>query len=336
MLIHTIEEAISRLRYIQLDSDYPPSEIVHMILAGGPAQPLYNVQEGKFQSAVEFLCSGTREIQGYPIAGGIVREDSRGPSFSAGTRSFPASKRVNEILGIFAVAGVHFDGVKIVTNKGTQGTLTDVVDSAMERFSLTAEEQSWSLMLFSVHPGVTSEWRNKNGELQSVDRILRSVLQREYGVGACFGTHAIEGVAFAISRFCLERDVEPEHLEGIWKDAWQYVMEAAVLMKRNQREDGSMNRCWYKKGRYPANSRQWRERFNDLASRRFESAKAIVYPTGHCLDAVSPLSMFLTDREWIDSATYLVADAIESRWIPLAREISALTHAIHALKLLGS
>jgi hypothetical protein len=46
--------------------------------------------------------------------------------------------------------------------------------------------------------------------------------------------------------------------------------------------------------------------------------------------------MFLTDREWIDSATYLTADTIESRWIPLARQISTLTHAIHALKLLGN
>ena len=30
MLIHTIEEAISRLRYIQLDSDFPPSDVAHM------------------------------------------------------------------------------------------------------------------------------------------------------------------------------------------------------------------------------------------------------------------------------------------------------------------
>jgi hypothetical protein len=336
MLIHTIEEAISRLRYIQLDSDFPPSDIAHMILAGGPSQPIYNVQEGKFQSAVELLCSGTREIQNYPIAGGIVREDSRGPYFHPGTRLFPANKRVNELLGILTVAGIHFDGAKIVTDKGTQGTLTDMVDSAMDRYSITPEEQSWSLMVFSVHPGVTAEWRNRNGELQSVDRILRSVIQREHGIGACFGTHAIEAVSFAISRYCLERDIEPENLEGIWKDAWQHVISATNLMKRNQRDDGSINRCWYKKARYPKNAGQWQETFKDLASRRTESAKAIVYPTGHCLDAISPLAMFLTDREWIDSATYLVADTIESRWIPLAKQISTLTHAIHALKLLGN
>ncbi len=336
MLIHTIEEAISRLRYIQLDSDFPPSEIAHMILAGGPSQPLYNVQEGKFQSAVEFLCAGTREIQNYPIPGGIVREDSRGPYFHPGTRSFPANTCINNLLGILTVAGVHFDGTKIITDKGTQGTLSDMVDSAMQGFSLTPEEQSFSLMLFSVHPGVTAEWRNRNGELQSVDRILRSVIQREYGVGGCFGTHAIESVSFAISRFCLDRDIEPEHLEGIWKDAWQYVIGATNTMKRNQRDDGSISRCWYKKGRYPTNASQWREKIKDFAERRTRPAKAIVYPTGHCLDAISPLSMFLTDREWIDSATYLVADTIESRWIPLAKQISVLTHAIHALKLLGN
>ena len=206
----------------------------------------------------------------------------------------------------------------------------------MDRFVLTPEEQSWSLMLFSVNPGVTAEWRNGKGDLQSVDRILRSLLQREYGSGKCFGSHVIEGVSFSISRFCLENDVEPDRLQGIWKDAYQYVMGATVLMKRNQKEDGSIDRCWYKKGRSPINFKQWREKFKDVASRRFSPAKAIVYPTGHCLDAISPLGMFLTDREWIDTASYMVADTIESRWIPLAREISPLTHAIHALKLLGN
>jgi len=336
MIIHTIEEAISRLRYIQLDSDFPPEQILHMILAGGPGQPLYNVQEGKFQSALEFLCTGTREIQNYPLEGGIVREDSHGPYFIQGSHTFRVNKHVNEFLGTMAVAGVHFDTVKIVTDKGTQGTLADLVDSAMERFALTPEEQSWSLMLFSVNPGVSAEWRNRKGELQSVDRILRALIQRDYGSGKCFGTHVIEGVSFSISRYCLEHDVEPDRLQGIWKDAYQYAMGAAALMKRNQKEDGSIDRCWYRKSRSPINFKQWREKLKDVASRRFTPAKAIVYPTGHCLDAISPLGMFLTDREWIDSASYVVADTIESRWIPLAREISPLTHAIHALKLLGN
>ncbi|HSE39451.1 MAG TPA: hypothetical protein VLH08_01690, partial [Acidobacteriota bacterium] len=193
MIIHTIEEAISRLRYIQLDSDFPPEQILHMILAGGPGQPLYNVQEGKFESALGFLCTGTRLIQDYPLPGGIIREDSQGPYFTPGNRSFAVNKHPNEFLGTMAVAGVHFDTVKIVTDKGTEGTLSDLVDSAMERFTLTAEEQSWSLMLFSVSPGVKAEWRNKKGELQSVDRILRALMQREYGDGKCFGTHVIEG-----------------------------------------------------------------------------------------------------------------------------------------------
>ncbi|HSP07872.1 MAG TPA: hypothetical protein VLR94_11890, partial [Acidobacteriota bacterium] len=66
MMIHTIEEAISRLRYVQLDSEYAPSQIAHMILAGGSSQPLYNVFRGEFEPAVEFLCKRTREIASYP------------------------------------------------------------------------------------------------------------------------------------------------------------------------------------------------------------------------------------------------------------------------------
>jgi hypothetical protein len=61
-----------------------------------------------------------------------------------------------------------------------------------------------------------------------------------------------------------------------------------------------------------------------------------VYPTGHCLDAISPLALFVAaDQEWLAGATYITAQTIEMQWIQIGREISPLTHAIHALKLIG-
>lgn len=337
MMIHTIEEAISRLRYVQLDSEFAPGDIVHMILAGGSSQRLYNVFRGEFEPAVEFLCRHTREIASYPIPGGVIREEHGRPFFSKGTgRGFRANERPNEFLGMLAAAGVHLQSTGIVTDRGTEGTLADMADAAIESYALSEEEQSWSLMLFSVYPGVTSEWNNDRGDFQSVERILQAVLALPYGTGSCFGTHMVEGVAFAVSRYCLERDLEPSQLEGTWKQAYEKVAGAIALMKRNQMDDGSIDRCWFRSKSIPRGSREWAEKLKDLVSRRQAPHKAVVYPTGHCLDAISPLALFMSsDQEWLAGATYIVAQTIEMQWIQIGREISPLTHAIHALKMIG-
>jgi hypothetical protein len=337
MMIHTIEEAISRLRYIQLDSEHSPRDIAHMILAGGSTQPIYNVLRGQFEPAVEFLCKGTREIATYPIPGGVVREEHGRPFFGKGPgKSFQASEAPNEILGMLAASGLHLPGTAAVTDRGTECTLADLADVAMEDSGLLEGELSWSLHLFSIYPGVTKEWKNRNGELQSVEAMLRHAVQIPYGAGSCFGTLRIGGIAFAVSRYCLEMDAEPAQLSGVWRLAYERVAGAISLMKRNQHDDGSMDRCWFREKTLPRGGAQWKEKLADLAARRSSPALAIVHPTGHCLDAISPLAMFLApDQEWLASASYIVAQTLETQWIQVATKIPSVTHAIHALKLLG-
>jgi hypothetical protein len=105
------------------------------------------------------------------------------------------------------------------------------------------------------------------------------------------------------------------------------------LMKRNQKDDGSIDRCWFREKTFPRNGMEWKQKAADLLSRRKSPNLAIVYPTGHCLDAISPLAMFLApEQDWLASATYIVAQTIEMQWIHIGREISAVTHSIHALK----
>jgi hypothetical protein len=337
MMINTIEEAISRLRYVQLDSEFSPRQILHMILAGGPSRMIYNVSKGTFQSALEFLCAETRNIPNYPIPGGIVKEDGDGHLyFTNGPRHFEANEHVNEFLGTFAAAGIGFKTTRVITDKGNEFTLMDMAESATRSHKSSDQEASWSLMTFAVHPGVRAEWENESGEVWSVERILEQVCRLPYGQGSCFGTHVIEGVSFAVSRYCLEKDLEPQQLEGIWRTSFEYLQGAIRLMRANQKDDGSMDRCWFKEKRYPRTWLEWTEEGRDILSRRYTPARAIVYPTGHCLDALSPLSMFLgAERDWINGACYIVAQTIENQWMELAKEISPLTHGIHALKTLG-
>ena len=337
-MINTLEEAIGQIRHIQLDSQYPPRAIAQMILAGGSSQSLFNLTTGAHERALQFLCTGTPNTLNYPVAGGIIHEDEKGrPYFVKGTPIFPASIQRNEISGLLAVAGIHFETTSVMTNRGNEQTLAEIARTAMETYSHSSDEASWSLMLFSVFPGVTKQWHNERGELHSVDTILPLLLKRNYGEGACLGTHAIEAISFAISRFCLEQDVEPAQLEGVWKEAWDYVDGAMRLMEKNQKDDGSIDRCWFREKTMPQGKRQWAEKARDVLIRRYSEPKAIVYPTGHCLDAISPLAMFVTpDRPWIYNACFITAKTIQDQWIPLTNEIPAVTHAVHALKLLGS
>lgn len=338
-MIHTIEQTITRLRQIQLDSEHTPVQIVHMILAGGITQSIYNIHTGLHQSALEFLCRETSQVPGYPIPGGVIHQDQKGPFFCKGTPRFPANERPDEFLGALAVAGVHFKSTRIVTNRGTEATLADMAERAMHTYELPALgkaglEPGWSLMLFSIYPGVQVEWNNERRQICSVEHILRWACNWPYGQGYCLGTHVLEGIAFAVSRYCLEKDLEPTQLTGTWRKGWEYVEQAVRLMRRNQREDGTIQRCWYKENSYPRNYHQFGEMLKDLISRRTASGKAVVFPTGHCLDAISPLSIFLMeDRDWIDSACYILAQTAETHWLEVGRDISPLAHAIHALKL---
>jgi hypothetical protein len=319
MIIHTSENAISRLPQVQLDSSFPARDIVHMILAGGPNLTLYNVSTGERQRAVDFVC---REA-------GVIEEDTRGMHFM-----MDRTERLNESLGLFAVAGVHFPGTPVVTRKGNDGTLEDLADTAMKNFQEDTHEKSWSLMLFSVYPGITSDWVNEKGELQSVERILQAECANKYGKGHCFGTHRLEGISFALRRFCLEQDVEPSQLSGVWRDAYEYVEGAVQLIQKTQRYDGSLQRCWFRKQSFPATPLEWRETLKQVGSFKRQD-ESVVYATGHCLDAISSMAEFLPDdREWMQNACYILAQTIETHWTIIGRKIGPLTHAIHALKLL--
>ena len=322
MIIHTSEIAISKLPQVQLDSSFPLRDVVHMVLAGGPSQTLYNLETGMHQRAVEYLC---RDAQG------AIGEDKRGNPYFV----LDQTNRLNESLGIFSVAGVRFDRVEIVTSRGNQGTLQDIADAAMSSYREDSREKSWSLMLFSVYPGIQEEWHNDGGELQSVERILKAESARPFGDGCCFGTHRLEGIAFALRRFCLENDVEPSQLDGVWLDAYQYLQDAIQLIKSHQRDDGSLQRAWFRKKKIPTGPLELREVLKDVASVHHRDA-ALVYVTGHCLDAISPLAEFLPDeQEWIQRACYILAQTIENHWTKIGRDIGPLTHAIHGLKLLA-
>jgi hypothetical protein len=321
MIIHTSEQAISRLPQIQLDTSFAPREIVHMILAGGPSLTLYNLETGLHQRAVDYLC---RES-------GMIHEDSNGPAFIDNVRS----ARLNECIGMLAVSNVHFRGTPILTSTGKSGTLEDLAEAAMKRFRFGSHESSWSLMLFSVYPGVNQDWVNDRGERISVEKILGSECSNAYGNGECFGTHRLEGIAFALRRFCLEEDADPGQLHGTWAVAYDFIQGAIERMRGNQRDDGSIPACWFTKKSFPVTTVEWRAKLSDLALRRLHPGQAVVYPTGHCLDALSPImELFPSDREWVESACYILAHSIETGWIEIGRKISALTHAIHALKSL--
>ena len=322
MIIHTSEQAIGRLPQIQLDSSFELRDIVHMILAGGPSQTLYNLSTGSHQRALDFLCRDSRAIH---------EDDQNRPYFIMDE----LSGKLNETMGVLAVSGVNFHNSSIASAEKSEGTLEDIADAAAKKFSLDHKENSWSLMLFSLYPGVTAEWTNDRGEIQSVEKILFQECQIPFGKGACLGTHRLEGIAFALRRFCLEQDTEPSQLSGQWATAYEYIEGAIRLIKLNQKEDGSIRRCWFAEKSFPFDSSELREKLKDLVELRLRPDEAIIYPTGHCLDAVSPImELFPTDREWVDRACYILGQTIETGWTQIGRKIGPLTHAIHALKLL--
>jgi hypothetical protein len=137
MIIHTSEQAIGRLPQIQLDSSFALRDIVHMILAGGPSQTIYNLSSGTHQRAVDFLCRESASIH----------EDALNRPYFISDK---ISGNLNESMGVLAVSSVNFRNTPILTAEKSEGTLEDLADAAAKKFALSPAENGWSLMLFSI------------------------------------------------------------------------------------------------------------------------------------------------------------------------------------------
>lgn len=332
-----IDKAIDLVKELKLTTNHHPWEIQHGILANGTD---YKISDpwGNEINALDFLLHGTN-VDWYPVPGGIVREDENGyPYFIQKERGVEADIHLNLFLGEFSSLGLDLDSITVITNLRNEYPLRKVLERAMiytlpSELRESKEEPTWTLTSFSKYvPEWT--WKNVREEEVKLENIVRYANELDMGFGSCMGTHVMEGIATALANYMKRTELPPSKFQGSWREAYQKLELAIHHLKKNQREDGSIPRLWFKSDFIPRNLREIKLMAEQLFGTKFKKPREILYSTGHTLDWLVPyLPTKMLSEDWVVKAVEITARTIVEHFDKLAEEVSPLTHAAHALKV---
>ena len=336
-MIPYINKAIELSRELKLTTSHHPLEIQHGILANGNDYRIYDPW-GKEINALDFLLRGTN-VEWYPIPGGIVREDEDGyPYFIEGERGLEAEIHQNLFLGEFSTLGIDLDSTTVLTNLENEYPLRKALERAMlytfpEKLKESKEEPSWLLTSFSRYLPMGS-WKNINGDKVRLEDIVEYANELELGFGSCFGTHVMEGIAVALIKYMEKTEIPPLKFQSPWREAHEKLELGINLVKKLQREDGSIPRLWFKPDPIPRNLNEFKLMIEQLIGITLLRPREILYPTGHTLDwLVQYVPAQMLSQDWVVRAVEITARTIADNFHKFLKEVSSLTHAVHALKV---
>lgn len=155
-----------------------------------------------------------------------------------------------------------------------------------------AQESEWVCCGLSRYLS-TPCWRNRFGEDITLDEIVVRLVKREFGSGACFGTHVPMALAviYGLNQKAEHRLIRPEIEERVR----ERLKQISKLLTRNQRSDGSWGIDWYHPGSSPSNPPQ----------SYFRGDAGKMAATGHHLEWMTHCPPELRPREEVMAAATL-------------------------------
>ncbi len=295
------------------------------------------------RQAVAYIASG--------VIPGLVKADQYGAYFAAKAGKKPGELHRNEFLADFLEADVEPLTSFVSDKKGSMPSMIEFTRRAMitlepKAFSAKDDvilgpdgnELGWTLIVLAKAGQVTSSWLNVYERQVTMEEVLSVALSRPIEWGSYSGLIEQMGIARALRAYKiykLNEDIAaynaekqkkksglgaPPTLEtvvasGKWYDAEKHTKRVVKIMKKNQNDDGSFSKLWYRKKAAPANAEE-----------------TILY-TGQALDF---LAVALDDKEirepWVRKAAMATAKAINNNRYQLDGKNWAAMHAMHALR----
>jgi hypothetical protein len=288
--------------------DNPPAQILKFCLAYGcDTEIRYGGSAGSAMNGIGCLCYG------YPCAGyRLFAVDDRKVLARVG---YGLQDSPGELLAVLAQSAVP-ESYEIRVGPW-RGTVSSLVES--EKLScLPGGDLSQKLIGLSHYLPDGAAWKNAGGDAWSLERLVRDELNRSPASDCADVTDHLTGLAYALDRHVRDGRSADGQYERVQKFLTEYQDFALGL----QNADGSWNPGFF------------------AARGASRNASGVLRATGHILEwlVASLPADRLQDRRVVLSVAF-VAALLEGSYAQAnvanasTREIDAVMHAVHALKI---
>ena len=127
----------------------------------------------------------------------------------------------------------------VVPDSGRAGTLREVLDDSLLRFSM-GQELDFTATAYAHYLPPNGTWKNRFGQACSLEGIAEALIARPFGRGACNGMHAPFGLVNLQYADELAPFLSPRVRAAISARLREYSRQLA----RSQRPDGAWDREW--------------------------------------------------------------------------------------------
>jgi hypothetical protein len=209
------------------------SALLHHLLNWGPAaefEPSTGALSGR--SMVGILADGTEHPLYRPRFPLLYRGPDGLPRL-ARSREGGSETHPHQALATFALIGVR-SSLRIRSGDES-ATVAELVDCARADLHPSGEIE-WTTIALACYAPTNREWKNRWSVTVSFDALADSLLSREFGQGACEGTHSLHALAVMLSV-----DSRRRLLTGVTRERVRRRLEDALeRLKAHQRTSG----CW--------------------------------------------------------------------------------------------
>ncbi|MGI9516148.1 MAG: hypothetical protein ACR2NP_03805 [Pirellulaceae bacterium] len=275
-----------------------PWSVMHGLIAYGRDTPV--LVRGRKVNAADYLCANgigdDRRIL-YVVNGKLGARTGRGVQGHEG-----------QLLAMLAQAEVAAD--HSLTVDGHKLSVEDLIKYEC-RTCRAGTELTFKLIGLSYYLNTEATWKNDQGEIWSIGRLVEEELKQPINGESCGGTHRLMGLSRAVHH----RREQGKSIDGHFLRAENFVRDYHDYALQMQNPDGSFSTSWLEK------------REND------RDAKQKLYTTGHILEwlAFSLPAERLEEPGVTRAVDFLVNLMLNAPGHEL--DVGPKGHSLHALRL---
>lgn len=159
----------------------------------------------------------------------------------AGTQDaveYRAEAHYGQLLMVLGEVGVA-SSTPVTTSSGRVGTVQDLYQDALMRFSLSHELEFIGCALTYWHLP-RKAWRNQFGEEYTFDDLVSRLVETPYGQGSCGGCH----LPYTVVMVLRANERYPILSEHVRRKAVEWLRALAQILEQRQRDTGGWDQTW--------------------------------------------------------------------------------------------